>query len=206
MDLSNLRTVPLSERGGKVDIRQFAQEYNTGSGIRGLLEALPKLLAADSFQYVIGSILTARENNKPIIWGLGGHVIKCGLAPILIQLMKRGFASAFAMNGAASIHDFEIGIIGRTSEDVALHLADGTFGMAEETGRLWNKALDHNAGVGECLGLALSKAANPLFSRQVPAAPGLAQESTNNGSYRSWDRYNTSSSLSEPKCPWRRHI
>jgi hypothetical protein len=92
---------------------------------------------------------------------MGGHVIKCGLAPILIDLMRRGFATAFAMNGSASIHDFEIALAGQTSEDVEAVLPDGRFGAAEETGREWNAALSRGDGAGEALGRALDKLAPP---------------------------------------------
>jgi hypothetical protein len=95
---------------------------------------------------------------------MGGHVIKCGLAPILIDLMHRGYASAFAMNGSASIHDFEIALAGHTSEDVESALPDGRFGSAEETGREWNRAITKNTGVGESLGRALEKLAVPEYA------------------------------------------
>ena len=109
--------------------------YQASSGIGGLLQSLPHILAGDSFRAVVQAIATAREKQKPVIWGLGGHVIKCGLAPVLIDLMHHRFATAFAMNGAASIHDFEIALAGSTSEDVEAVLPDGRFGAAEETGR-----------------------------------------------------------------------
>jgi len=95
-----------------------------------------------------------------VIWGLGGHVIKCGLAPTLIDLMRRGFATAFAMNGSASIHDFEIALAGYTSEDVEAVLPGGRFGVAEETGSQWNQALDPNSGIGEALGRSLERYAS----------------------------------------------
>jgi hypothetical protein len=90
---------------------------------------------------------------------MGGHVIKCGLAPVLIDLMQRGCATCFAMNGSASIHDFEIALVGSTSEDVEAVLPDGRFGAAEETGRQWNAALEMGAGLGESLGHALDRLA-----------------------------------------------
>jgi len=99
-----------------------------------------------------------------ILWGLGGHVIKCGLAPILIDLMHRGYATAFALNGAAAIHDFEIAIAGQTSEDVEAVLPDGRFGTAEETGREMNAALNSEYGFGEALGRHLEKIADSKFA------------------------------------------
>jgi hypothetical protein len=130
MDLSGLKTVSLKDRGGKVKQSDFARPFVAGSGIQGLLASLPRILAGDSLRAVVDAIATARERRKPILWGLGGHVIKCGMAPILIDLMQRGFATGFAMNGSASIHDFEIALCGSTSEDVEAVLPDGRFGSA----------------------------------------------------------------------------
>jgi hypothetical protein len=163
-DLSGLKTVSLHERGGKVCVPDFAGAYRKGAGIAGLLEALPHILAGDSFRAVVAAILMARTKGKPVIWGLGGHVIKCGLAPVLADLMNKGFATSFAMNGSASIHDFEIALAGYTSEDVEAVLPDGRFGSAEETGREWNLALQDGMGVGEALGRALERLANPEFA------------------------------------------
>jgi hypothetical protein len=155
IDLSGLKTISLAERGGKVQHADFARVYEPGSGIIGLLESLPHILAGDTLRAVVDAIAAARAKGKPVIWGMGGHVIKCGLAPVLIDLMRRGFATAFAMNGSASIHDFEIALAGQTSEDVEAVLPDGRFGAAEETGREWNTALKPGMGAGEALGRAL---------------------------------------------------
>jgi hypothetical protein len=107
-----------------------------------------------------------RANGRGIIWGIGGHVIKCGLAPVIIDLMRRGYVTAIAMNGAASIHDFEIGIAGATSEDVEAVLPDGRFGTAEETGREMNEAIAaaKEQGIGEALGERLEQIAKPEFA------------------------------------------
>ncbi len=162
MDLAGLRTVSLKSRGGKVKVADFAQPYSPGTS---LLDSLPRLLAADDFRAVVAAILAARAKGRQIIWGLGGHVIKCGLAPILLDLMRRGLATAFAMNGSASIHDFEIALAGHTSEDVDAVLPDGSFGSAEETGRDMNQAIRNGAadglGLGESLGRALETLADP---------------------------------------------
>jgi hypothetical protein len=158
LDLSGLHTIPIEARGGKVQVRDFARPYS-GSW----LDSLPHILAADSFRAIVHAIANAKAQNKMILWGLGGHVIKCGLAPILIDLMQRGFATAFALNGAAAIHDFEIAIAGQTSEDVEAVLPDGRFGTAEETGREMNRALQNNTGFGESLGLHLESIADPRY-------------------------------------------
>ena len=107
----------------------------------------------------------AREKRRAIIWGLGGHVIKCGLAPVLIDLMRRGYATAFALNGAAAIHDFEIALAGHTSEDVEAVLPDGRFGAAEETGREMNRAI---AG-GRCGGIGHGRGAGQAWLERRPA-------------------------------------
>jgi len=168
IDLSGLHTVSLKARGGKVRMDDFANPYAKNSGVMGLMSSLPRILAADSFRLLIESIVLARKHAKPIIWGLGGHVIKCGLAPVLTDLMRRGYATAFALNGSASIHDFEIGMAGCTSEDVDAVLPDGSFGSAEETGREMNIALSEGVelglGVGEALGRRLSEVGDPRYA------------------------------------------
>ena len=158
IDLSGLNTISLAERGGKVRLADFAAPYRKASGVAAFIDSLPHLLAGDSFRAVVGALADAHANKKPIVWGMGGHVIKCGLAPVLIDLMRRGLATAFAMNGSASIHDFEIALAGHTSEDVEAVLPGGRFGAAEETGREWNRALNDEMGAGEALGKVLANA------------------------------------------------
>jgi hypothetical protein len=164
IDLSGLKTVSLYERGGKVEVAHFAMPYEKGSGVAGLLASLPHLLAADSFRAVIDALVSARQSGRAIIWAIGGHVIKCGLAPVLIDLMRRGYATAFAMNGAAAIHDFEIALAGHTSEDVEAVLPDGRFGSAEETGREMWAALSPEIGMGEAVGRRAAEAPYAEFS------------------------------------------
>jgi Deoxyhypusine synthase len=168
LDLSGLKTVPIDRRGGKVTVDHFARPHVKGQAFLSYLDSLPRLLAADSFRSVAEAILHARAERKPIIWGFGGHVIKCGLAPILIDLMQRGFATAFATNGSGAIHDFEIAIAGQTSEDVEAVLPDGSFGSAEETGNEMNTAIsDGNRyllGMGESLGRRLDTIAKTEFA------------------------------------------
>ena len=165
LDFSGLKTIPIAQRGGKVQIADFAAPYSKGSGIAGWIDSLPKILAADSFRSAITALIRARAAGKPILWGMGGHVVKCGLAPVLTDLMGRGFVTAFAMNGSTAIHDFEIAIAGQTSEDVEAVLPDGRFGAADETGREMNEAIAAAArdslGMGEALGARLARIANP---------------------------------------------
>src|SRR5262249_13619614 len=122
--------------------------------IADFVASLPNILAAADFKAVVGAIAEARRSDAGVVWGLGAHVIKTGLGPILIDLMDRGFVSAIAVNGAAIIHDFEIALVGATSEDVDESLGAGRFGMADETGRLLNGAI--NDGVAAGLGLGQS--------------------------------------------------
>ena len=167
LDFAALKTVPIAARGGKVRIEHFAKPYTAGAGVHGLIGSLPSILAADSLRAVIDALATARQRGRAMLWGLGGHVIKCGLAPVLIDLMHRGYVSGFVLNGAAAIHDFEIAIAGHTSEDVEAVLPDGGFGAAEETGREMNEAIVESAGTlgfGESLGVRLSRIANPEFA------------------------------------------
>jgi hypothetical protein len=165
LDFTNLKTVGLRERGGKVKTADFASVYQKGSGLAAWLDSLPHILAGDSFRAVVNALAAARARQRAIIWGLGGHVIKCGLAPVLIDLMRRGYATTFALNGSASIHDFEIALAGHTSEDVEAVLPDGRFGSAEETGREMNRAISagdrEGLGMGEALGRWLELTAAP---------------------------------------------
>ena len=163
--LAGLRTIPLAERGGKVRVEDFARPYDASRGLPGWLNSLPNILAGRAFRDVVAAIAAARRQNRAILWGLGGHVIKCGLAPIFIDLMRRGYATGFVLNGAAAIHDFEIAMSGATSEDVEAVLPDGRFGAAEETGREMNEALrDSPEGMGEALGQRLQSLADPRFA------------------------------------------
>jgi hypothetical protein len=170
LDFGGLKTVSIHARGGKVRLEHFAAPYKKGDGVLGMLDAMPRLLAADSLRSVAEALLQARASGKQIIWGMGGHVIKCGLAPVLLDLMNRGYATAFAMNGSAAIHDFEIAIAGWTSEDVEAVLPDGRFGSAEETGNEMNVAINEGhrmgIGMGEALGQHLSRIARPDYASQ----------------------------------------
>ena len=167
LDFTGLRTVSLHDRGGKVRIEHFA---SAPPALPGFLDSLPKVLAADSLRAVVSALTAARTGRRAIIWGLGGHVIKCGLAPVFTQLLERGYATAFATNGSTTIHDFEIGLVGATSEDVESVLPDGRFGSAAETGQEMNAAIRAGVadglGMGESLGRRLHDVAAPGFREQ----------------------------------------
>jgi hypothetical protein len=156
-DLSGVKTYPLASRSSKVGVAQFAKPHQKGRGVGAWVDSLPSLLAAGDFTAVVAAIVAAKKNDRAIIWGLGAHVLKTGLSPILVDLMERGFVSAVATNGAGIIHDFEIAIAGATSEDVDGSLGAGTFGMAEETGRDINRAIADGAKAGLGLGQAVGK-------------------------------------------------
>ena len=168
IDRTGLQTIPLAERPAKVTVSQFAGPYQKGQGVPGLLDSLPRILAGNSFRDAVEAIWRAWEQEKPVLWGLGGHVIKVGLGPILIDLMERGFVTGIAMNGSTAIHDFEVALVGSTSEEVDATLPGGRFGMAEETGAWMNQAIaeadQHEIGMGEGLG--------EFLLHKLEAAPG----------------------------------
>ena len=151
-DLSGVRTYPLASRASKVLVADFAQPHHVGDGIRAFVAHLPRQLAGADFRAVVDALVAARRGERPIIWGFGAHVIKTGLSPILIDLMRRGLVSALATNGAGLIHDFEIALAGSTSEDVEAALGPGAFGMARETGADLNRAIADGVGRGMGLG------------------------------------------------------
>ena len=153
-DLSHVRTYPLQSRASKVDLSRFARPHVPGEGIGRFVERLPRLLAGNDFRAVVEAVLEARRRDRAVIWGLGAHVLKTGLSPIIADLMRRGFVSALALNGAGLIHDFEIALAGATSEDVESALGAGAFGMAHETGADLNRAITE--GVADGLGLGQS--------------------------------------------------
>lgn len=159
LSLDEVSTYPLASRPSKVAIEDFAQPISDNSSLKVYLASLPNILAVQSFRDLAGRMLRARSLGKPIIWGMGGHVIKTGLAPVIIDLMRRGFLTAIATNGSVLIHDAEIGMVGSTSEDVDATLGAGVFGGAEETGKLLNEAACAGArdgiGLGEAMGRAL---------------------------------------------------
>jgi hypothetical protein len=167
LTLDKVSTYPLASRASKVTVRDFAKVARPGASVREWLNSLPQIPAGESLCAVVSAIEKARAKGKPIIWGIGGHVIKCGLAPILIALMRRGYLTAVAMNGAAMIHDFEIALAGATSEDVPAILGRGEFGMAEETGRIINDTIAagdrEELGIGEAIGRFLAGSRQARF-------------------------------------------
>jgi hypothetical protein len=159
LKLDEVRTYPLSSRPSKVSLDDFAEPVQADSLLKDFLAGLPNILAVQSLRELGARMRRAREAQKPIIWGIGGHVVKTGLSPIIIDLMKRGFVTAIAANGSVLVHDAEIAMVGSTSEDVDATLGEGAFGGADETGKLLNRAAQEGAkegiGLGEATGRGL---------------------------------------------------
>ncbi|MDQ6653081.1 MAG: hypothetical protein M3Y84_10090 [Acidobacteriota bacterium] len=159
LELSAVKTYPLASRPSKVSLDEFARPIEENSTLQDFLTSLPNILAVQSLRELATRIRRARTLRKPIIWGIGGHVVKTGLAPVIIDLMKRGFVTAIAANGSVLVHDAEVAMVGSTSEDVDATLGEGVFGGADETGKLLNRAAQEGAkegiGLGEATGRAL---------------------------------------------------
>lgn len=170
LDLTNVRTYPLAERASKVSVADFAQPVDKNSSLQDFLRSLPNILAVRSLRELARHLRRARELGRPIIWGIGGHVIKTGLAPVVSDLLQRGFVTALAVNGSVLVHDAEVALIGSTSEDVDASLSAGGFGAAEETGKLLNEAAQ--AGAQDCIGLG--EAVGRALVRLQPAHADLS--------------------------------
>src|SRR4051812_14139124 len=173
-DLSGVRTYPLASRRSKARAEDFAKPVTAGASFQDWFASLPAILAGGDVRRVVDALRAARARDAAIIWGIGAHVIKTGVSPVLIDLMERGYVSALAMNGAGIIHDFEVALTGATSEDVDTALGPGQFGMAEETGRLLNdvirSAAEAGKGLGESVSEYVGQLAPPHAARSLAAA------------------------------------
>ena len=176
LDLRNVRRYPLSGRKSKVDISDFSKSWSKGGSFRQWIETLPRILAARELLEVRDRIIKAYRDKRPIILGMGAHPIKVGLSPIIIDLMERGIITAIATNGASIVHDAEIAMIGKTSEDVGEQLRDGRFGLSEETGHFLNQAIrwgaERDMGLGQAIGKKIAESDFPfkdlsIFSNSV---------------------------------------
>jgi hypothetical protein len=165
LDFTKLRTYPAGSRKSKVNFNAFARLCRKGSSFRQFYDSLPNILAAKEFQSVVEAIVEAHRRRKTVLWMFGAHVIKVGLSPLLIEFIRRKVVTAIAMNGAGVIHDFELAYMGSTSEDVAAALADGSFGMAEETHAYLNRAIRDGAKRGWGLGQSVGAMIN---ARRLP--------------------------------------
>ncbi len=169
LDFDAIKTYELASRPSKVTIENFAAPVDENDSLKQFLDNLPDILAVKSLRAIAAQIRRARNLQKPIVWGIGGHVVKTGLAPVIIDLMRRGFVSAMATNGSVLVHDTEIALVGFTSEDVDATLGKGDFGAARETGEILNDAAKNgaaeNIGLGEAMGRELLKM-NPPHAEQ----------------------------------------
>ena len=176
IDVSKLKTYPLSRRHSKVRLSDFAAPWRSGGSLGRFLDGLPDILAVKTLRAVVRAVVLAHRRHRPVIVGMGAHVTKVGLNPILIDLIERGIVTAVAMNGAVIIHDFELALMGHTSEEVDAEIDSGRFGMAEETGRILNEAIAAGAkeglGIGEAVGrlIVLHKKQFPHHRTSVLAA------------------------------------
>jgi len=178
-DLSGVTTYPLKSRPSKVRTDDFARPAAADTTVGAFVDGLPNILAAADFKAVVRAMTSAHRTGGGIVWGLGAHVIKTGLGPVLIDLMERGFVSAVATNGAGVIHDVEIALVGSTSEDVDEALGPGRFGLAEETGRLLNDAITEGVRAGLGLGQSVARllaSTPPPFARSSVLAAAARLE------------------------------
>jgi hypothetical protein len=154
--LDGVSTYPLATRHSKVALADFARPHRAGATVAAFLESLPRILGGETLRALTADVARARAGGKPILWGMGAHVLKVGLSPVIVDLMERGFVTGLALNGAGIVHDFELAVAGQTSEEVAEGLGSGAFGMARETGAEINEAIAEGdregLGVGASVG------------------------------------------------------
>lgn len=174
IEIKNLVTRSIKERKSKVEIGDFARAWEKGNGFSDFLDTLPSILAAEDLRKAIDAIAAAYRKNRPVIFGMGAHVTKVGLNPLVIDMIHRGIFSAVAMNGAGIIHDFELAMAGNTSEDVSATIDSGSFGMTEETGRYLSEAVHmaqkENTGLGAAVGRMINRRALPYRNASILAA------------------------------------
>ena len=157
IDLKKVKTYSIKKRKNLFKSEQFGKPIES-KDFNKFIDSLPKFLAANDLRNVIDNIVKAHKKTRPVVLALGAHVIKCGLSPLVIDLMKRGIITAVAMNGSGAIHDYEISLIGETSEDVSHSLKDGSFGMAKETAEAIQTAASvPDSGLGRALGNKILK-------------------------------------------------
>jgi len=174
IDLSRVKTYPIASRSSKVNIDEhFAAPLREGMTFEEFFDAMPRLLGANNLRAVADDVVRAHANERPVVLAMGGHVIKCGLQPVIRNLIEAGVITAVVMNGSAAIHDFEVSLTGKTSEDVGAVLHAGNFGFAEETGAGMNNALkagmEQGLGYGEAIARAMVSHRHPYADYSVLA-------------------------------------
>ncbi|MFH1478947.1 MAG: hypothetical protein ABIG92_04135 [Candidatus Omnitrophota bacterium] len=187
IDLSKLKSYPISKRKSKVRYQDFAKAPSKGMSFLDFYKGLPDILAGSNFRNIVKAIAEACRKKKPVMVMMGSHVIKCGLNPVLIELIKKGVISSIALNGSGAIHDFEIALIGKTSEDVECALQEGSFGMAKETALYLNgafgEAVEREIGAGEAIGQVIEEEKLPFkdqsllyncYKQKIPATIHVA--------------------------------
>ncbi len=187
IDLAKLKTYPISKRKSKVRHQDFARPPLKGASFSDFYNSLPNILSGESFRQVVDAVVSAYRRKRPVIAMLGSHVIKCGMNPVLIELIKKRIITAISMNGSGAIHDFEVALIGKTSEDVDEALEDGSFGMAKETALYINgaigEAVEKDIGAGQAIGQVIAEEKLPYkdlsllyncVSEDIPATVHIA--------------------------------
>jgi hypothetical protein len=173
VDLSKVKTIRLNSRKCKVSVKDFAHLAKKGSSFKDFYDSMPNILTASNFKAVVDDIVAAHRKKRMVIFMMGAHVIKCGLSPLIIDLMKHKVVRAVALNGAGIVHDTEVAMIGRTSEDVGEGIVDGSFGMADETASFINGAINYGfrngLGIGEALGSRILKSKFPCKGASILA-------------------------------------
>ena len=169
IDVTRLKTYPLNTRHSKVTVSDFSVPWRRGGSLTTFLSTLPDFLAVQTFRTLVSAIVQARRHGRPVIVGMGAHPTKVGLNPVLVDLIRRNIVTAMAINGAVVIHDFELALMGHTSEEVEAEIDSGRFGMAEETGQMLNNAIVE----GVAQGLGLGEAVGQYLCRHRKQFPHL---------------------------------
>ena len=174
ISIKGIKTYSLRTRKSKVSVSDFAKPFDKGGAFEDFLNSLPNILAAQNLKQIASTVVAAHKNNKVVAVGIGAHVIKVGLSPVIIDLMERGIINAVAMNGACIVHDFEIAYAGMTSEDVDAEIGKGEFGMAKETGEVLNRAIKKGVkkgwGIGRSVGEFIKSSKYPYKDLSILAA------------------------------------
>lgn len=157
-DLSRVRTTPVRRRKSLVSTEGFGRPASPGAGVAAFLDSMPRFLGMESLRALAAAVARSRRKGKGVAVAMGGHVVKTGCSPYVIDLMERGVVTAVALAGSTAIHDFETALLGWTSEDVAEGLGEGAYGMGEETGAAFAAAAADAALRGKGLGRALGDA------------------------------------------------